>query len=92
MRRTITTTALLLALTTAAIAQPVPIGPREYTLTLTGDDINLIGRGIEELPAKLANPLTQRLLQQINAQNEAYKKANQPPDVNSNPATSEKKP
>lgn len=86
--RLMTAAAFLLATTIASQAQPAPPLPTEYTITVTGDDLNLIGRGIEELPAKIANPLTQRLLAQINAQNEAWKKAHQPPapiDPNGNP-------
>lgn len=40
----------------------------EITLTVTLDDANLILAGLQELPAKLANPLTQRLQEQARAQ------------------------
>ena len=75
------TIALLLSIASMsnAYAQPVPTGPSEYTLKVAPSDLDVIGRGVDELPAKLANPLTARMLQQISAQQEAFRKANQPP-------------
>lgn len=81
--------AVLLALiTTSAIAQPAPpAAPVEYTLTVTPEDLKAIGRGIEELPARIANPLSQKLIVQINAQNKAREEAQKPkPDTEKKPA------
>lgn len=73
-------TAMLLAATlaTSAIAQPAPSAPTEYTLTVSPEELNAIGRGIDELPAKIANPLSQKLLGQIQAQNKAREEAQKP--------------
>lgn len=83
--------ALLLAasITTSAIAQPAPAGgPTEYTLHVPADDVNWIGRGLDEMPAKVANPIVQRLLRQIETQNKAFEEAKKPKiDDNANPAT-----
>lgn len=70
-------TALLLATTiaTTATAQPAPpTAPSEYTLRLSPNDVNVIGAAINELTVTL----TQRLVRQIEAQNEAFRKANEP--------------
>lgn len=71
-------TALLLtaALATGAVAQTLT--PTEYTLTVSPEELNAIGRGIDELPARIANPLSQKLLGQIQAQNKAREEAQKP--------------
>lgn len=40
----------------------------EITLTVTIEEANMILAGLQELPAKLCNPLTQKLQQQAQAQ------------------------
>lgn len=78
--------ALMIA-TTSAIAQPVPQGPPHYTLTISAEDLAIVGRGLDELPAKFSTPVTQRLIVQITAQNEAFhKKAKEPPAPTETPA------
>ena len=37
---------------------------QQYTFTLTEDEANLVLAGLQELPAKLANPLTKKLIEQ----------------------------
>ena len=77
--RLLATTALSLALLTGSLnAQPAPASPEEYTLTVPRGDLDHIGNGLNELPAKIANPILQRLIAQINAQNEAFRKAREP--------------
>lgn len=83
--------ALLLAFITTAAAQQ-PAGPKEYTLTMPAEDINTIGAAINELPAKIANPLTVRLLKQIEAQNEAFRKAHAPEEAGTPATPKEAKP
>lgn len=41
---------------------------QEFTFTLTETEANQILAALQELPAKIANPLTQKLVQQANAQ------------------------
>ena len=40
----------------------------EFTLTITIDELNAIGAGLQELPAKVCNPITKKLQEQVNAQ------------------------
>lgn len=75
--RLIATALLLAAFTTGAIAQQLPT---EYTLTVSPEELNALGRGLDELPAKIANPVSQRLLKQIADQNEVFRKKNAPPE------------
>lgn len=55
-------------------AQPVPVQLNEiimeYTFTFTEQEANLILNAIQEMPAKLANPLTQKIQQQAKEQAE----------------------
>jgi hypothetical protein len=37
---------------------------QEYTFTLTEEEANMVLAALQELPAKVANPLTQKLLEQ----------------------------
>lgn len=72
--------AMLLAATAAGAAEQKPDAlPTTYNLTISREAVNWIGRGLEELPAKVANPIIQDLVSQITAQNEAFKKANAEP-------------
>ncbi len=41
---------------------------QEYTFTLTEQEANAVITAIQELPAKIANPLTQKLMEQAKAQ------------------------
>jgi len=65
-------TIALLALINPTYAQQ---GPTEYNLIVSPQDIDLIGQAIQELPAKVANPLSQRLATQIKRQQEEFVKA-----------------
>ena len=40
-----------------------------YTLELTIDQVQTIVNGLQEIPAKTANPLVQNIITQINKQN-----------------------
>lgn len=40
----------------------------EFTFTVTEQEANMIVAGLQELPAKLANPLTQKLQKQAQEQ------------------------
>lgn len=40
----------------------------EYTFTFTEQEANLVINAIQELPAKVANPLTQKIQQQAKEQ------------------------
>jgi hypothetical protein len=40
----------------------------EFTFTLTEQEANAVIAGLQELPAKIANPLTQKLHQQAQEQ------------------------
>ncbi len=40
---------------------------QEYTFTLTEEEANIVITGLQELPAKVANPLTQKLIEQAKA-------------------------
>ncbi len=42
----------------------------EFTFTLTEQEANAVLTAIQELPAKVANPLTQKLVEQAKAQSE----------------------
>lgn len=44
----------------------------EYTFTFTEQEANLILNAIQELPAKVANPLTQKIQQQAKEQAERF--------------------
>lgn len=57
--------AILLLAATPALAQ---VPERSYTLVVTGGEIEIIARGLGELPAKTVNPLIVKLNQQISAQ------------------------
>jgi outer membrane murein-binding lipoprotein Lpp len=74
MRRRFLLIAAVVAGATPAAGQALPNGPREYTITLPAADIDQIGNALQELPAKIANPITARLIDQIKAQNEAHAK------------------
>lgn len=47
---------------------PSTLNMQEFTFTLTETEANQILAALQELPAKIANPLTQKLVQQANAQ------------------------
>ena len=47
---------------------------REFTFTVTEEEANWILNAIQELPAKLANPLTNKLHEQARAQIDAKEK------------------
>lgn len=40
----------------------------EFTFTVTEQEANLLVAGLQELPAKVANPLTKKLQEQAQAQ------------------------
>lgn len=40
----------------------------EFTFTVTDQEANLLVAGLQELPARVANPLTQKLQEQAQAQ------------------------
>ena len=40
----------------------------EFNLTVTDQEVNLIGAGLQELPFKVAAPLIQKLQQQVSTQ------------------------
>lgn len=81
---------LLASIPMTAIAQPAPppAGPPEYTIRLPTDDVNWIGRALDELPAKIANPIVKRIVDQITVQNKAFEETQKPKpaDANANPA------
>lgn len=41
---------------------------KEYTFTLTEDEANVVLHALQELPARVANPLTKKLQEQAAAQ------------------------
>jgi hypothetical protein len=43
----------------------------EYTFTFTEQEANAVLQAIQELPAKIANPLTQKIQEQAKAQQSA---------------------
>ncbi len=65
---------------TSAFAQQPTSGPDKYTLEFSRDDVNTLGVAIQELPAKIANPLTQKIVPQITKQQEDFAKANEKKD------------
>lgn len=76
-------TALLIVFSSSAFAQT----PEQYTLTVTSQELNVIGDGLVELPYKKSAILIQKLTLQAKDQMEAAKKAaddkvkaNQPED------------
>lgn len=64
--------ALALIATVPAAAQQST--PTDYNLRVTADDIQILGRAIDELPARIARPLAQRLMQQVIAQDTEFSK------------------
>lgn len=65
---------LFALLSTPAFAQQ---GPAEYTLKLRGDQVNIIGQGLDELPGHIRRPVAEVIGKQINDQNTAFTKAEQ---------------
>lgn len=41
---------------------------KEYTFTLTEQEANIVLAGLQELPARISNPLTQKLQEQAKTQ------------------------
>ena len=78
MKATLTTLALLATVGTASpqTAQPQQNLPSEFTIKVSPTQVDQLGLGIAELPAKIANPLAQHIQQQLQAQIAA---ANPPP-------------
>lgn len=66
----------LLILASPAFAQPAP--EPTFTLTLTAKDIEILGSALGELPAKIANPLINKLQAQINEQTKKPPKEDPP--------------
>ena len=50
---------------------------KTYTFTLTEEEANMILNAIQELPAKIANPLSKKLHDQASAQLEPQKAENE---------------
>lgn len=69
MRAAFAIVALLAA--TPALAQ----SPTVYHLDVDATDLNYVGAALNELPKKIADPIVAKLQAQVNAQNEAAKKA-----------------
>jgi len=46
----------------------------QFIFTVTFDEANIILSGLQELPAKICNPLTQKLQEQAKSQLEAKEK------------------
>jgi hypothetical protein len=61
--------AFLMLVPTIAFAQTPAPPPRTYTLTMTADEVNTVLNKIGEMPWKDINPVLQKLIGQINAQN-----------------------
>lgn len=71
-----------------ALAQEQTVAPKEYHLTLTPQEVEALGAGINELPKRVADPLLMKLREQIMEQ---QKKAQEPRDANGSPAKGGKK-
>jgi hypothetical protein len=71
--------ALVLAgcLSLPAVAQPAPsAAPKTYTLTVTSDELGVIGQALGETPTRVGMPVVQRLRDQVSQQD---KKRDAPP-------------
>jgi hypothetical protein len=60
---------MVLGLIGSAQSQQVSVPARTYTFTVTPDEANTTLNKLGELPWKEVNPLLQKLIAQINAQN-----------------------
>lgn len=85
MKNIILAAVISLTATAAAAQTPTPApavapsSPSTYTFTFSADATIWISKGLDELPAKIANPIFQEMARQINEQNEAFKKAHEAP-------------
>lgn len=52
----------------APVAQPAPVTPAEYTITLTSREWDEVGLGLMELPKRRADPLFEKMQAQIREQ------------------------
>lgn len=55
-------------LSSTACAQPVPVPPQEFTIKLTGPELDVIGKGLGTQPFNDVAPLLQKLREQVQAQ------------------------
>lgn len=67
--------ACVATLSLTASAQQPPTQEIEYTVKLTSTQLNAIASGLNELPARIANPLWQHITQQVTVQNMARSNA-----------------
>lgn len=81
MNRLISGAALSLLAITAAAAQPAPqpSAPTEFTLTVTKEDLAVIGDALVERPFKVVNPVLQKLNSQLVQQQQPKPKDQEKP-------------
>lgn len=85
----ITLAVFLLISSSAAIAQiapaPGPVAPDPLTIKVTRERLQLIGQGVMKLPYETAAPILVDLQAQLNALDEAARKAAEPAEPKKEP-------
>lgn len=73
MKKLLALSAVLAAMsfTSAHAQQTVPVPETEFTIKLKASQLNVVGAGLQELPAKFANPVWVVIQNQVNEQSKA---------------------